>query len=270
MSQGIQDIQSSAAEGVSLHSVSFEYPGTARVLDSLTFKVEPGEFVAILGPSGCGKSTLLRLLAAFDQPTAGAIQFENRDPFQARGFVFQESRLLPWLTALENVKLPFELSRTKVEGADQKALAALDRVGLSSASQKYPAQLSGGMKMRVSVARALVTEPRLLLLDEPFASVDEQARQLLQYDLRRLWQSLGMTVLFVTHSLSEAVFLSNRILILSRGPAQLVYDHSLSLPHERTAELRSQGLFTQEIQKMNTLLISAHSLERKGLRELAF
>ena len=228
---------------IQLRDVTRQF-GNQKILERLNFKIEAGEFLTILGPSGCGKSTLLRIIAVLDVASSGSLSLD--DELKARGqrsFVFQDSNLMPWRTALENVRLPLEL----VSGAagakpqalaahslnlqalaahfpDEQALAALDKVGLKDATGLYPHELSGGMKMRVSLARALVTRPRLLLLDEPFAALDEHTRHALQEDLRVLWRELKMTVVFVTHSLSEAVFLSTRTILLSARPAQILSD----------------------------------------------
>ena len=206
--------------------------------------IQPGEFVSILGPSGCGKSTFLRLLAGLDQPDRGRlwIPADASNRF-FRSFVFQEAHLVPWRTVLRNVTLPLELLGVPLKEAEERARVELQRVHLADALDRFPKQLSGGMKMRVSVARALVTQPKLLLLDEPFSALDENTRYGLQKELRGIWESARMTVVFVTHSVSEAVYLSNRVLVFSKRPARLVYDHRIELPQERTHELRQSAEF---------------------------
>ena len=208
------------------------------VIRDFSLHIAPGEFLAILGPSGCGKSTLLRLIADLIPPTSGTIHIQPRERFQT-AFVFQDAHLLPWRTALSNAALPLELMGIAQAERESRARDALAKVGLADAADKYPSQLSGGMRMRVSLARALVTKPKLLLLDEPFAALDEITRFQLDQQLRELWQSSGMTVVFVTHSISEAAFLANRAVVLSRRGAAVKLDRTLQLPPLRNAELRT-------------------------------
>ena len=217
------------------------------VISSMDLAVDPGEFLAILGPSGCGKSTLLRLIARLAEPNAGRIAIEPDGRFQA-GFVFQDAQLLPWRTVLGNAALPLELMGVPRTEREAKARAALEQVGLGDAEERYPAQLSGGMRMRVSIARALVTEPRLLLLDEPFAALDEITRFHLEAQLRELWQRRGMTVIFVTHSISEAAFLANRAVVLARRGGRIKLDRRLDLPEARDTALRADPQLGREMQ----------------------
>ena len=208
------------------------------VIAGMNLHIDAGEFLAVLGPSGCGKSTLLRMIAGLAQPDAGAIVTEPAgDRFQ-KAFVFQDAHLLPWRTVLDNVALPLELMGVERGERHDKARAALKRVQLIEALERYPAQLSGGMRMRVSLARALVTEPQLLLLDEPFAALDEITRFHLDVQLRELWRERRMTVIFVTHSISEAAFLANRAVVLGRRGGNITLDRKISLPEQRTNELR--------------------------------
>lgn len=223
------------------------FPGSGLVLDNLSLDIQAGSFVALLGPSGCGKSTLLRIIAGLDQADAGEVRLE---PANARiAFVFQDAHLLPWRTVLENVLLPLELLGTPKSNRHSAAMAALTKVGLADAAERVPAELSGGMKMRVSLARALVTEPKILLLDEPFAALDELTRQKLDDQLRALWLEHGMTVLFVTHSNSEAAYLSERCVVFSPRlaplPSRIVLDTAIDLPRERHASLRSEARFAK-------------------------
>jgi NitT/TauT family transport system ATP-binding protein len=208
-------------------------------IENLTLDIQPGEFVAVLGPSGCGKTTLLRIIAGLDRPTSGSLQ---RDGGKI-AYVFQDAHLLPWRNVLRNVALPLELSGTGKRERLAAAGDALEQVGLADAMRRYPAQLSGGMKMRVSLARALVTRPSLLLLDEPFAALDEITRQKLDEQLRQLWARHRMTVLFVTHSTAEATFLADRAVVLSRRPARIVEDSPIDLPTERNMPLRSTAQY---------------------------
>ena len=213
------------------------------VFDDFNLQVAPGEFLAILGPSGCGKSTLLRMIAGLDQPQAGTIDAAARDRL---AYVFQGAHLLPWRNVLANVALPLEFRGiTKAERLD-RAREALALVGLADAIRQYPNQLSGGMRMRVSLARAMVTQPRLLLLDEPFAALDEITRQHLDEQLYQLWQRTKLTVLFVTHSTSEAVFLAHRAIVLSRRPAKTVLDRPIDLPSDRPPSLRGSAAFAEQ------------------------
>jgi NitT/TauT family transport system ATP-binding protein len=217
------------------------------VIAGMDLRIDAGEFLAVLGPSGCGKSTLLRMIARLAEPDSGRIRMEpNEERFQT-AFVFQDANLLPWRNVLDNAALPLELMGEAKAKRDEKARAALDQVGLSDSLDRYPAQLSGGMKMRVSLARALVTEPRLLLLDEPFAALDEITRFHLDVQLRELWRRRGMTVIFVTHSVSEAAFLANRAVVLARSGGAIRLDRILELPTVRNNELRGDPRLGQEM-----------------------
>ncbi|MBV9947147.1 MAG: ABC transporter ATP-binding protein [Myxococcales bacterium] len=249
-----------AGAGVRIVGVRREFPGGVLALDGLDLDVAPGEFVALLGPSGCGKSTLLRLVAALDRPDAGAVEVSDGQV----AFVFQDAHLLPWRTVLENVMLPLELAgATPASARGPQALSAIEAVGLTDAKGRRPAELSGGMRMRVSLARALVTRPRLLLLDEPFAALDELTRHRLDDQLRALWLAQGMTVLFVTHAIIEAAYLAERAVVFSPRPARVVADLRVDLPRERSAALRTDPAFV----RVTRVLFEA--LERGGDPRLA-
>jgi len=207
------------------------------VIEGMNLEIAAGEFIAILGPSGCGKSTLLRMIARLAEPTAGSITIQPEEQFQT-SFVFQDAHLLPWRTVLDNAALPLELMGVEREARYATARAALQQVSLHEAEDRYPAQLSGGMRMRASLARALVTQPRLLLLDEPFAALDEITRFRLDTHLRELWKMRGITVVFVTHSISEAAFLANRAVVLTKRGGGIKLDRQLNLPLERNDDLR--------------------------------
>ena len=245
--------------GVEIRGVRREFAGGVVALDGLSLDVPPGQFAVILGPSGCGKSTLLRLIAGLDRAQSGEIIIRGRSdapPTAGRSdtaYVFQDAHLLPWRTVLQNAALPLELLHVDRKSRMKTAAQAIERVGLSDAAERYPNQLSGGMRMRVSLARALVTRPRLLLLDEPFAALDEITRQDLDEQLREIWATSGMTVVFVTHSTSEAVFLAERTIVLSRRPGRVVQDLPISLPGTRTIEVRSTPAFA----KLTGLLFEA-------------
>jgi NitT/TauT family transport system ATP-binding protein len=238
--------------GLRLEGVRRVFENQHVVIVGMDLRVDAGEFLAVLGPSGCGKSTLLRMIAKLDQPDGGRVILESGleaegERFQT-AFVFQDAHLLPWRNVLDNAALPLELMGVARPERHARARAALDQVSLVEALERYPAQLSGGMRMRVSLARALVTEPRLLLLDEPFAALDEITRFHLDVQLRELWQRRGMTVIFVTHSISEAAFLANRAVVMARRGGAIKLDRTLALPAERTNELRADPRLGQEMQ----------------------
>jgi NitT/TauT family transport system ATP-binding protein len=224
---------------VELSAVRRVFENNQVIIGRLDLRVEAGEFLAILGPSGCGKSTLLRLIAGLATPDGGTISLTPGGVRFPVGFVFQDAQLLPWRTVLDNAALPLELIGVAREERHERALVELAHVGLAEAAQKYPAQLSGGMRMRVSLARALVTEPKLLLMDEPFAALDEITRFDLELSLRQLWAARGMTVIFVTHSISEAAFIADRAIVLARRGGVVKLDRRLELPAERTVALRT-------------------------------
>ena len=244
------DLTAAALSGsaIDLRGVRRVFPGPIAALDSIDLQIAPGEFVAILGPSGCGKTTLLRIIAGLDKPDSGVVQTDPEGNAQRHiGYVFQDAYLLPWRSALHNVALPLELLGAPRAGRLAAAAAAMDRVGLADSLTSYPAGLSGGMRMRVSLARALVTHPSLLLLDEPFAALDEITRQHLDEQLHQLWYEQRMTVIFVTHSLIEATYLAQRAVVLTRRPARIVLDHTLDLPEQRSAALRTDAKFSHEM-----------------------
>ena len=233
---------------VDLRGIRRIFPGPIVAVDGVDLHVAPGEFVAILGPSGCGKSTLLRIIAALDKPDSGSVKAGLAGSDHRHiAYVFQDAHLLPWRNALNNVALPLELLGVSRDERLAAASRAIELVGLTEATARYPGQLSGGMRMRVSLARALATNPALLLLDEPFAALDEITRQQLDEQLRQLWSDRRMTVIFVTHAIIEATFLAERAVVLTRRPARIVLDHRLDLPEGRTAALRTEAQFAQQM-----------------------
>jgi NitT/TauT family transport system ATP-binding protein len=243
---------------IAIRGVSRTFPGGVEAIRNLDLDIAAGEFVAILGPSGCGKSTLLRIIAGLDRPTQGSVDFSDTEAERFSygiprvAFVFQDAHLLPWRNVLRNVVLPLEFWQRPGDPLDRnaRARAAIEQVGLGDAIDRYPAQLSGGMRMRASLARALVNDPELLLLDEPFAALDEITRQHLDDQLRALWARRRMTTIFVTHSIIEAAFLADRAIVLTRRPARIVLDHRLDLPAERTPALRTDPQFAREMRKL--------------------
>ena len=231
---------------VTLRGVGKTFASGVVALDGLDLDVRPGEFVSLLGPSGCGKSTALRLIAGLSEPTQGVIEWRRAQGASgerhALGFVFQEPTLMPWATVAANVRLPLKLKGLAAT-AQPRVDAALARVGLAGFAGSYPRELSGGMKMRASIARALVTEPRLLLMDEPFAALDEITRFRLNDDLLALWQSLGKTVVFVTHSVFESVHLSQRVVVMTQRPGRVFTQLAIDAPYPRDERFRTSATY---------------------------
>ena len=247
---------------VLLTDVSKRFAGAdAEVLHGVSLSIERGEFVSIIGPSGCGKSTLLKMVAGLASCSSGEIAVNGMTPKNARelvSFVFQDATLLPWLTVERNVALALELeNRTPLQ--IKKAVAKLlELVGLEKVSKSYPRQLSGGMKMRVSIARALATRPRLLLMDEPFAALDEMTRDRMNEELLRLRAEQNWTVMFVTHSVAEAVFLSSRVIVLAPHPGRIAQDITVDLPYPRTEATRESDAYDDLVNHTSRLLREAH------------
>lgn len=216
--------------------------GTVLALDGISLHVNTREFVSLLGPSGCGKSTLLRLVSDVLSPTRGQIEVGGRSAERARkerrfGFVFQDATLLAWRTAIQNVRLPLEISGDTRE-ARERAAQLMDLVGLHGFEDAFPSQLSGGMRQRVSIARALITSPQILLMDEPFGALDEITRERLNVELLRIWEATGTTILFVTHSSPEAVFLSDRVIVLTPRPGRVKLELPIGLPRPRDPAIK--------------------------------
>ena len=227
-----------AAERIShvYHSRQGELPA----LDGVGLVVRKGEFVVIVGPSGCGKSTLLRILGGLLAPTEGRVQLDSRplsSPRRQVSYVFQKMSLMPWRTVLGNVLLPLQVAGVSRSQAERRAQDLIDLVGLTGFETAYPRQLSGGMAQRVAIARALVSDPEVLLLDEPFGSLDALSREQMNLDLLRIWQARGVTAVMVTHDLQEAVFLSDRVLVMSPRPGQIRDQIAVTLPRPRTLEM---------------------------------
>jgi NitT/TauT family transport system ATP-binding protein len=224
---------------VSLRGVGKAF-GRTQALERFDLDVRHGEFVSLLGPSGCGKSTALRIIAGLSEPSAGHVAWlEGQRNRGSVGFVFQEPTLMPWTSVAENVRLPLKLSGLAQADTEAAISESLGRVGLSDFADAFPRELSGGMKMRVSIARALVTHPKLLLMDEPFAALDEITRFRLNDDLIRLWQTIGETIVFVTHSVFESVYLSNRIVVMTPRPGRVFTEINIGASHPRDARFRT-------------------------------
>jgi len=221
-------------------------------LGPVDLSIGAGEFVSLVGPSGCGKSTALRVMAGLVSPSAGTVEFPEGRP--EIGFVFQEPTLMPWATALENARLALSLKGVARDEADARARAQLAAVGLSGFENAFPRELSGGMKMRVSIARALAAQPKLLLLDEPFAALDEQTRGELNDDLIRLWGEQNLTVVFVTHSVSESAYLSTRVVVMSQRPGRIVDDISFARAPQADASRRFTAEFTDNAKRISAAL----------------
>jgi NitT/TauT family transport system ATP-binding protein len=253
---------SEAIPEIALTDVGKRFRSGAPVLENITLTIERGDFVTVLGPSGCGKSTLLRLIAGLTPLSAGEIAVNGMTPVNARelmSFIFQDATLLPWRTVERNVGLGLELEWATRAARTQKVSEMLALVDLSPVAKLYPRQLSGGMKMRVSIARALATRPRILQMDEPFAALDEMTRDRMNEELLRLQREHGWTVVFVTHSVAEAVFLSSRIVILAAHPGRIHDVVDVELEGHRTDETRISEKFEVEISRVSRILRGAHS-----------
>jgi NitT/TauT family transport system ATP-binding protein len=240
---------------VRIDGVSKTFANGVRALHDVSLDVSEGEFLSLLGPSGCGKSTLLRMIAGLASPSAGHI--EGPSGRHETSFVFQEPTLMPWATALANVELPLRLANVARPERRARAAEALAGVGLAGFENSYPRELSGGMKMRVSIARALVTGPRLLLMDEPFAALDEISRHKLNGDLLALWQRRRFTAVFVTHSVFESVFLSQRIAVMSPRPGRVMAVEPIAAPHPRDEQFRTSADYAALCRKVSTELGAA-------------
>ncbi len=245
---------------LTLTGVGKSYDGDAPAVTDINLSIERGSFVSLVGPSGCGKSTLLRLIAGLLQPSHGSLNWNGAGRPDDLGFVFQDATLLPWASAFDNVYLPLKLKGMSRDDAGTKVQAALARVGLADASDKLPRELSGGMRMRVSIARALVTEPPVLLMDEPFAALDEFTREKLDDDLLTLWREFGWTVIFVTHSVYESVYLSERILVMgtgsngSRGAGRIDEDIRIDAPYPRGLSFRQSPSYFEHCKAVSAAL----------------
>ncbi|MFC4454431.1 ABC transporter ATP-binding protein [Deinococcus sonorensis] len=242
----------------------FPVPGGQTVaLQNASLSIQPGEFISLIGPSGCGKTTLLRLLADLVQPTSGDIRVNGQPPSAARrgrqyGYVFQAPALMEWRSVLKNVLLPLEVMRVPGDRV-ARAREMLRLVGLEKFERSYPWQLSGGMQQRVSIARALAFDPPLLFMDEPFGALDEITRERLNLELLRLWRETGKTIIFVTHSIPEAVFLSTRVVVMTARPGKIEGIVDVDLPHPRSDETRESPRFFEIATEIRELLKKGHA-----------
>jgi NitT/TauT family transport system ATP-binding protein len=255
-----------AVEAKNLCLVFHTADAPVTALSDVTLTIARGEFVALIGPSGCGKTTLMRAIADLERATSGSLLVNGMTPEQARlarayGYVFQAPALYPWRSVIRNVMLPLEIMGLPAAEQRERAHRQLVNVGLEGFENKFAWQLSGGMQQRVSIARALAFEPKLLLMDEPFGALDEITRDHLNEQLLRLWERTGKTVVFVTHSISEAVFLSNRIVVMSPRPGRIIDVIDNVLPSGRTLDVRESAAFVQVAQRVRQALRAGHSYD---------
>ncbi|MEO7414701.1 MAG: ABC transporter ATP-binding protein [Opitutaceae bacterium] len=249
---------------VALREVSKRFGAGPLVLDRVSLSAQPGDFVSLIGPSGCGKSTLLRLIAGLTPASGGSILVANRSPEEAGtdlGFVFQEPTLLPWLTVGKNVELPQKLRGADAAARGETRREAIELVGLTEKTDAYPRQLSGGQKMRVSIARALTLAPRILLLDEPFGALDEMTREHLNEELLAIRERQQWTAFFVTHSVAEAVFLSDRIVVMAANPGRIHSEVRIPLPYPRTPETRLSRAYQDLVAEVSRVLRSVETAD---------
>jgi NitT/TauT family transport system ATP-binding protein len=239
------------------------YPNGTHALDRADVTIRKGEFVSLLGPSGCGKSTLLKMFAGLEQPSAGLIHRPAESSSDGgMAMVFQEATLMPWARVTDNARLPLDLAGVQRVEGDARVQEALDLVGLSQFGHSYPRELSGGMQMRASIARALAVRPEVLLMDEPFGALDEFTRNRLDSDLHRLWEERGFTVVFVTHSIYEAVYLSSRVVVMAARPGRVIADVAIEAPPHRDEEFRVSAPFIDYCRILSDHLVRANRGER--------
>ncbi|MGN6598008.1 MAG: ABC transporter ATP-binding protein [Actinomycetes bacterium] len=250
--------------GIAVTSLTKSFPLAGEefvALQEVDLQVGEGEFCSFIGPSGCGKSTLLRIIAGLLEPSSGSVRVGGQDSASARrerqfGFVFQDAVLLPWRTALENVELPMVVAGVPRAQRRRKAEELLDLVGLSDFTHAMPAKLSGGMARRVAIARALVLDPRFLMLDEPFGALDEITRQRMNVELQRIWMAERCTAVLVTHTVSEAVFLSDRVFVMGSRPGRVLAEHVVDLPRPRTLDMLSEPAFFEHTRALTQVLLA--------------
>jgi NitT/TauT family transport system ATP-binding protein len=255
-----------SSPAIEILSADKTYSNGTRALEPVDLKIQPGEFVTLLGPSGCGKSTLLKMIAGLLAPTDGRILIWNKpiENVESSGhklaFVFQEATLMPWSRVRANVRLPLDLHGDAKDEAEKRVNDSLELVGLSKFANAYPRELSGGMQMRVSIARALVTQPDLLLMDEPFGALDEITRNKLDSDLLELWEKKKLTVVFVTHSIYEAVYLSTRVVVMAARPGRVVEQVKIDEPYPRGNDYRVSSQFAHYAKTLQDSLLRATAM----------
>ena len=244
---------------IALSHVNKTYANGTVALQDMNLVIQEAQFVSLVGPSGCGKSTVLRIIAGLGRMNSGSIDWGVSHQARKLAFVFQDAALMPWATVRENVRLPLKLARMPKNDSETAVQQALQRVGLGGAERSYPRELSGGMKMRVSIARALVTQPNVLLMDEPFGALDEITRSKLNSDLLDLWRQQHWTVVFVTHNIYEAVYLSNRVIVMAARPGRVVADVAIDVPYPRTDAFRTSPVYNEYCREVSECLAEAMS-----------
>lgn len=244
---------------ITLTDVNKVYANGTVALQDMNLVIQESQFVSLVGPSGCGKSTVLRIIAKLGRMTSGSIDWGVNDQARKLAFVFQDAALMPWATVRENVRLPLKLAGMPKKDSEAAVQQALHLVGLSGSEPSYPRELSGGMKMRVSIARALVTHPNVLLMDEPFGALDEITRSKLNSDVLNLWCQQRWTVVFVTHNIYEAVYLSNRVIVMAPRPGRVVADIAIDAPYPRSEAFRTSPLYNEYCREVSERLAEAMS-----------
>lgn len=247
---------------LTLRAIDKVYQNGTVALQGVNLTVQPGEFISLVGPSGCGKSTILRLVAGLGSATGGSIDWKYPPEQRRLAFVFQAPALMPWANVVDNIYLPLKLQGQSLRSVRACIQNAINTVDLTGWEQNYPRQLSGGMKMRVSIARALVTQPNVLLMDEPFGALDEMTRSRLNSDLLHLWEEKHWTVLFVTHNIYEAVYLSTRVVVMAACPGRVVADIPIEAAYPRTDSFRTSAQFNHYCREIMAALSAA---ERAGV-----
>ncbi|MCP3029912.1 ABC transporter ATP-binding protein [Halobacillus sp. A1] len=256
----VQEMQPEEVEEtsiVSMRQVSKVFPNGYTAVENVNTSIKEGEFVSFVGPSGCGKSTIFKMISGLISPSEGELEIlgesgsDQQQQSNDVGFVFQDATLLPWRSVIKNVMLPLEFQNLSKAEMKEQAEEVLELVGLKEYAEALPRQLSGGMRMRVSIARALVAKPKLLLMDEPFGALDEITRQSLQSELLRIWESQKMTVLFITHNVFEAVYLSTRVAVMTPGPGKIASTVDIPMPFPRTDKVRTSHQFSDIVGKVS-------------------
>ena len=245
---------------LTLSGIDKIYQNGTVALQGVDLTVQPGKFVSLVGPSGCGKSTVLRLVAGLGSPTGGALTWQRPPEEHQLAFVFQDPALMPWANVVDNIYLPLKLKGQRLRAVRARIQESINTVDLGGFEHSYPRQLSGGMKMRVSIARALVTKPQVLLMDEPFGALDEMTRSRLNSDLLHLWEAKHWTVLFVTHNIYEAVYLSTRVIVMAARPGRIVADIPIEAAYPRTDSFRTSAQFNQYCREIMAALSEVESV----------